>query len=119
MRNADLAGFTDHERILIALLCRYHRKAMPQPRHGEYQALSPDERRILLMLIPLLRLADSLDRTNQQLVEHVNIQERGGVLIANIRSHGDSDLDEWAAERLTGVFQQVYGKPLEVVKEPA
>ena len=119
VRNADLAGFTDHERILIALLCRYHRKAMPQPRHGEYQALSPDERRILLMLIPLLRLADSLDRTNQQLVEHVNIQERGGVLIANIRSHGDSDLDEWAAERLTGVFQQVYGKPLEVVKEPA
>ena len=116
IRNADLAGFTDHERILTALLCRYHRKAMPQPRHTEYQALSPDERRILLLLIPLLRLADALDRTNQQLVESVHIEESGGALVASVRSHGDSDLDEWAAERLTDVFQLVYGKPLEVIR---
>ncbi len=116
VRNADLAGFTDHERILIALLCRYHRKAMPQQRHVEYQALSPDERRVLALLIPLLRLADSLDRTSKQLVETVDLKESGGALVASVRSHGDSDLDEWAAERLTGVFQQVYGKPLEVIR---
>jgi len=119
VRNADLAGFTDHERILIALLCRYHRKAMPQPRHAEFQALSTDERRVLLLLIPLLRLADSLDRTNQQLVESVAIEAGTGALVANIRSHGDSDLDEWAAERLTDVFFQVYGKPLEVIRTRA
>ena len=116
VRNADLAGFTDHERILIALLCRYHRKAMPQQRHVEYQALSPDERRVLSLLIPLLRLADSLDRTNQQLVESIDLKESSGGLVASVRSHGDSDLDEWAAERLTDVFQQVYGKPLEVIR---
>ena len=116
VRNADLAGFTDHERILIALLCRYHRKAMPQARHAEYQALSPDERRIVLLLIPLLRLADSLDRTNHQLVESVHVAESSGTLLASIRAHGDSDLDEWAAERLTDVFQLVYGKPLEVAR---
>ena len=119
VRNADLAGFTDHERILIALLCRYHRKAMPQPRHSEYQALSPEERRVLLLLIPLLRLADSLDRTNQQLVESVDLEDRDGALVARIRSHGDADLDEWAAERLTDLFRQVYGKPLEVLRERA
>ena len=118
VRNADLAGFTDHERILIALLCRYHRKAMPQQRHVEYQALSPDERRVLSLLIPLLRLADSLDRTSQQLVESVDLKESGGALVASVRSHGDSDLDEWAAERLTDVFQLVYGKPLEVIRVP-
>lgn len=116
VRSADLAGFTDHERILIAMLCRYHRKAMPQPRHNEYQALSPDDRRVILLLIPLIRLADSLDRTNQQLVESVHIEESRGALLASIRAHGDSDLDEWAAERLTDVFQLVYGKPLEVVR---
>lgn len=116
IRNADLPGFTDHERILIALLCRYHRKAMPQPRHAEFQALSPDERRVLLLLIPLLRLADSLDRTNQQLVESVEIEESGAALVASVHSHGDADLDEWAAERLTDVFLHVYGKPLEVLR---
>ena len=40
----------------------------------------------------------------------------GGSLLASIRAHGDSDLDEWAAERLTDVFQVVYGKALEVVR---
>ena len=117
VRNADLAGFTDHERVLIALLCRYHRKAMPQQRHIEYQTLTPDERRVLLLLIPLLRLADSLDRTNQQLVESVSLEESDAALVASIHSRGDSDLDEWAAERLTDVFYQVYGKPLEVIRK--
>jgi exopolyphosphatase/guanosine-5'-triphosphate,3'-diphosphate pyrophosphatase len=119
IRNADLPGFTDHERVQIALLCRYHRKAMPQVRHAEYQALSPEERRVLMLLIPLLRLADSLDRMNQQLVESVEIEESGAALVASIRSRGDADLDEWAAERLTDVFQQVYGKPLEVIRAQA
>jgi len=119
VRNADLAGFTNQERVLIALLCRYHRKAMPQPRHTEYQALTPDARRVLLLLIPLLRLADSLDRTNQQLVESVALEERQGALVASIHSQGDSDLDEWAAERLTDVFYQVYGKHLEVIRTRA
>ena len=116
VRNADLAGFTDHERILIAMLCRYHRKSMPQQRHLEYQTLPPDERRVVLLLIPLLRLADSLDRTNHQLVQSVHVEESGAALLASIRAHGDSDLDEWAAERLTDIFQLVYGKPLEVVR---
>ena len=119
VRNADLPGFTDHERILIALLCRYHRKAMPQQRHVEFQALSPEERRVLQLLIPLLRLADSLDRANQQHVESIAIEDHITALVAKIKTRGDSDLDEWAAERLTGVFQQVYGKPLEVIRTRA
>ena len=116
VRNADLAGFTDHERILIAMLCRYHRKSMPQARHLEFQALAPEERRILLLLIPLLRLADSLDRTNQQLVESVHLEAKGTALLASVHSDGDTDLDEWAAQRLTGIFHQVYGKPLKVIR---
>ena len=37
--NSDMAGFTDRERILIAALCRYHRKSLPNPVHSLYQAL--------------------------------------------------------------------------------
>ena len=61
--NSDMAGFTDRERFLIAALCRYHRKTLPSPVHGVYQALSAEERRILLMLIPILRLATSSARS--------------------------------------------------------
>ena len=116
VRNADLPGFTDHERILIALLCRYHRKAMPQSRHTEFQALSADEKRVLMLLIPILRLADALDQANEQLVESVEITTRNGNLVANLKAEGDADLDQWAAERLADVFRQVYHMGLEVAR---
>lgn len=116
IRNSDLPGFTDIERALIALLCRYHRKAMPQPRHSEFQALQPDLRRVLLMLIPILRLADSLDRANEQHVDSLDVRPSptGGALVATIAARGDTGLDEWAASQLTEVFKQVYGLPLAV-----
>jgi len=34
---------------------------MPSAAHAEYQILAPDDKRALLMLIPVLRLADNLD----------------------------------------------------------
>src|SRR6202453_3946221 len=61
--NVDLSGFTNREREFIATLCRYHRKAMPSATHPEYQILAPDDKRALLLLIPVLRLADNLDRS--------------------------------------------------------
>ena len=35
--NSDMAGFTDRERVLIASLCRYHRKSLPSPLHSAYR----------------------------------------------------------------------------------
>src|SRR5207253_1295353 len=37
VENSDLPGFDGMERKMIAMLCRYHRKAMPQPRHSPFQ----------------------------------------------------------------------------------
>lgn len=114
--NSDLPGFTDTERNLIALLCRFHRKSMPGPRHESFQALDPDTRRSLLLLIPLLRLADSLDRSHQQTVEGVECAIRNGTVTLKLESRADMDLDLWAAERVADIFREVYGCPLVVGK---
>ncbi len=42
---------------------------MPTAAHAEYQILAPDDKRALLLLIPVLRLADNLDRSRDQDVE--------------------------------------------------
>ena len=52
--NSDMAGFTDRERFLIAAWPLPSQGAA-QRLHGIYQALSADERRILLLMIPILR----------------------------------------------------------------
>jgi exopolyphosphatase/guanosine-5'-triphosphate,3'-diphosphate pyrophosphatase len=117
--NSDMAGFTDRERFTIAALCRYHRKSLPNPVHGIYQALSADERRSLMLLIPILRLADNLDRSRTQLIQGVECRMRDGEVVLQVRSHGDIDLEQWGAERAGEVFQQVYDKQVSVVKARA
>ncbi|MBM3810337.1 MAG: Ppx/GppA family phosphatase [Acidimicrobiia bacterium] len=114
IENSGLAGFTDRERTLIAQLCRFHRKSMPAARHADYQALSPEDRKALLLLIPLLRLADALDRGKEQRVEALGCQVRDGRVLLQIKGSGKIALEEWSGEQVGGAFEQVYGKKLEV-----
>jgi exopolyphosphatase/guanosine-5'-triphosphate,3'-diphosphate pyrophosphatase len=112
--NSDMPGFTDQERHLVSTLCRFHRKAMPAPRHSPYQSLNADLRKRVLQLIPILRLADSLDRGHEQRVAGIDCQLRNGILTLCIRSNQDVDLEQWAADRAGDTFRQVYQTPLVV-----
>jgi exopolyphosphatase/guanosine-5'-triphosphate,3'-diphosphate pyrophosphatase len=114
--NSDMAGFTDRERLLIAGLCRYHRKSLPSPLHSAYQALTAEERRMLLLMIPILRLADNLDRSREQRIRGVECNLHNGNVVLSLHSRGDIDLEEWAAERAGEVFKQVYNRLVTVVK---
>ncbi len=114
--NSDMPGFTDEERHLIAMLCRFHRKAMPTQRHSAYISLDPESRRCILYLIPILRIADSLDRGHQQRVESIECQMRNGAIALRLRSGHDVDLEQWAADRSGDIFRQVYDVPLLVTQ---
>jgi len=113
--HSDLPGFTDYERNLVAMLCRYHRKAMPMPKHVGYQSLTADERRAVLLLTPILRIADGLDRSRERRVEGIDCQIRNGGVVLSIYSEQDTALEQWAAEQAGEVFRQVYDKPFLVV----
>ena len=114
--NSDLPGFTDPERQLIALLCRYHRKTMPVPRHAPFQSIDPDSRRAVTLLAPLLRIADSLDRSHQQQVEDMSVQLKNGNVVVAVKSETDTDLEIWAAENTADVFREAYQIPMVVAK---
>jgi len=112
--NADLAGFTGEERQLVAMLCRYHRKAPPSPRHADFLALPAGEQRIIEYLYPLLRLADALDRSRDQRVEEIECALENGALSLILKSEKDLGLELWALEKAAPLFRQVYGKQLRV-----
>jgi exopolyphosphatase/guanosine-5'-triphosphate,3'-diphosphate pyrophosphatase len=114
--NSDLAGFNERERMLIAALCRYHRKSLPSPEHSAYQSLTPEERRSLLLLIPILRLSDNLDRSHDQRIRGIDCRLRDGHVVLQVHAQGDIDLEQWAAERAATAFEQVYQRPLTVAK---
>jgi exopolyphosphatase/guanosine-5'-triphosphate,3'-diphosphate pyrophosphatase len=115
--NSDLPGFTDRERMLIALLCRYHRKTMPTARHLPFQTLNTETKRGLTMLTPLLRIADALDSTQEQSIAGVACEHRNGAVVLSVSGDRDAELELWAAERAGEVFREVYGRPMVFVPE--
>jgi exopolyphosphatase/guanosine-5'-triphosphate,3'-diphosphate pyrophosphatase len=115
--NLDFSGFTNRERVFIATLCRYHRKAMPSMAHAEYQILAPDDKRALLLLIPVLRLADNLDRSRDLDVEVASCDISPSHVTLKLTSPREPDLAEWAAARVSDTFRQVYSRSLEVTYE--
>jgi exopolyphosphatase/guanosine-5'-triphosphate,3'-diphosphate pyrophosphatase len=115
--NSDIAGFTQRERMLVACLCRYHRKSLPSPVHTQYQALPADDRRTLLFLIPILRLADNLNRSRQQRIRGIECRLRNGEVVLSVKSSHDIDLEQWGAERAGEAFRQIYDRPIAVERE--
>lgn len=110
--NSDMPGFTERERQVIANLCRYHRKAPPSVEHANWQPLDAEARRAVMLLSPLLRIADNLDRSRGQRVKSLECTIRPSEVVIKLHANRDVDLDAWATERAGEFFQQVYDRPI-------
>jgi exopolyphosphatase/pppGpp-phosphohydrolase len=62
------------DRNLIALIARYHRKALPQESHPVYGQLPAQQRRMVGVLGGILRLADGLDRSHTSAVQRLEVE---------------------------------------------
>ena len=112
--NSDMPGFDEREREIVANLCRYHRKAPPFPEHPNWQSLDTDGRHAVLLMAPILRVADSIDRSRDQRVERAVCTMRDNDVLIELYSNKDIDLEIWATERTNDFFRSVYGRPLTV-----
>jgi exopolyphosphatase/guanosine-5'-triphosphate,3'-diphosphate pyrophosphatase len=118
IRNTDLlAGFTDHEIELIALVARYHRKSAPKGRHEEFARLDADDQRVVRVLAGLLRVAVGLDRSRQGVVREVRVDDRGddGVAVVARTDGDDAELELYAANLRSDLLADALGAAVEVV----
>jgi exopolyphosphatase/guanosine-5'-triphosphate,3'-diphosphate pyrophosphatase len=106
--SVDFPSFTESERRLIAVLCRYHRKSMPEAAHAEYVALTDEDKRALLHLIPLLRIADACARGPEQRVTRLTCQVQNGIVTLGLHHLPPLDLELWAIERSILIFREIY-----------
>jgi exopolyphosphatase/guanosine-5'-triphosphate,3'-diphosphate pyrophosphatase len=106
---------------LIAQIARYHRKSMPSFKHDEFRALAEADRRIVQCLGGLLRLADSLDRTHEQVIARVTTEVRPNAVALHLDTTGTIVREIMAARQKADlaalVFQRdflflVEGKPV-------
>jgi exopolyphosphatase / guanosine-5'-triphosphate,3'-diphosphate pyrophosphatase len=112
IRNGDLRGFEPAEVEMIALIARYHRRAVPARGHEGYVDLPKKRRRAVRAMAAMLRLAETLDRSHSQVVTGLTIDEHDGDAQLLLQTIGDAELELWAASRHCAPLEQVLGKPL-------
>ena len=113
--NADVAGFSDQERQLVALVARYHRRSPPEAGRPDLEGLAPGQLRLLRRLVALLRTADALDRSHHQPVLGLRATALDGRVRLSLKTRGDIDLELWDVEREAGFFRQALGRRVEVL----
>ncbi len=74
-------GFDREELHLVAVIARYHRGALPRSTNIEQQWLTTGDRKVVMILAGILRVANALDADADGRIRGVRIEQRNGVLI--------------------------------------
>jgi len=111
---AALPGLSDRQKLMVALVARYHRGAAPSPGHRGYDLLEPHERDKVTCLGALLRLADGLDRTHTGAVRGLDLERYGGELFVWVRCPAGCDEELWAGEKKGRLLGQLFGLQVKV-----
>lgn len=107
--NSDLFGLTRRDITLIALVARYHRRAMPRPYHEQYTLLDRDGRLAVTKMAAILRVADALDRNHLQQVRDLSFSREKGQFVITVRDVQDLTIERLALKEKGNMFEEVYG----------
>ncbi|MBA2706806.1 MAG: Ppx/GppA family phosphatase [Gemmatimonadaceae bacterium] len=110
--NGGLRNFTPDEVWIIANVARYHRKTPPRKKHAEFQALSPQGRRIVCVGAALLRLADGLDRSHASVVDDLRCRVGAEQVKCAVVTRWDAQLEIWGANRKRDMFESTFKRPI-------
>jgi exopolyphosphatase/guanosine-5'-triphosphate,3'-diphosphate pyrophosphatase len=111
--NAGLPGFEPREVALIGQAVRYHRKGTPSLGPFAPLAIEGDAERLNRMAT-LVRLAEDLERSRDQLVRHAHVAITDGTVRLELVSEGDDRVPRWAAGRETDLFARAFDRELAV-----
>jgi exopolyphosphatase / guanosine-5'-triphosphate,3'-diphosphate pyrophosphatase len=111
--HAALPGFDREEAKWIATIARFHSGRIPKLSHDDLADFELRDRRRILRLAAMLRVADALDHSHRGRVVGVRVLDGsdGALLDVAIRDE-DPGLELWAAEQKAGLWQRCFGSAL-------
>ena len=107
--NSPLFGLTSADLQLVALIARYHRRALPKPTHTVYSGLDRDRRVAVSKLAAILRIARALDASRTQRVGEIECRKRRNRLVISVPNVDDLSAEQIALRSGRQFFQSVYG----------
>lgn len=108
IKHAEMTGFSDTEKTIIALVARYHRGSMPRDKHTDFMELPEKERRTVAHLGGILRLADALDREYENRIRDVKLKFDRKTVFLKLVSDKDCETEVAAAEQKKDLFETAF-----------
>ena len=100
--------FTSEEKMVIALVARYHRKKAPEQSHRKFVSLSAEWQQFIRVAAAVLRISDGMDRSHQSSVEDVIVSVTDGAAFFVMTGNANLAVDIWGADRKKSFFEEVF-----------
>jgi exopolyphosphatase/guanosine-5'-triphosphate,3'-diphosphate pyrophosphatase len=108
--NSEIVGLTPAERLLVAGISRYHRKATPDAAaHPEFEMLPKKDKATVWSLAAILRIADALDREHSSAVRAIDCRLQDGSLQIRARSRKTCRLETLGVTANAQMFRDHFG----------
>ncbi len=118
IEHADLAGWSPRMTRLLALVGRYHRRAVPKLGHRAFAELPEADRALVTRLAAVLRVADGLDRSHRQAVREVRVRFGDRAVLLSVRASSDAATDIAGAGAKADLLGAVTGCRVRVAASP-
>lgn len=113
--HAERLRFGSRERMLVAVVSRYHRKSGPSLKHEEFARLSGEDRAVVRRVAGILRVADGLDRGHAAVVDQLTTRltrDQLSIKVAPRKLSADLSLEIWGATRKADVLSRLLDRPV-------
>jgi exopolyphosphatase/guanosine-5'-triphosphate,3'-diphosphate pyrophosphatase len=117
IKHSEITGFSENEKLLIANTARYHRGSLPKESHGDFAKLPEKDRKTVLQLGAILRLADALDHGYENRIKDVKFKRAGQNLNLTLVSDEDCSAELQAVEQKKDLFEAAFDCKLKTSAE--
>lgn len=110
----DIPGLDERDRLLCALIARYHTKALPDAsRHKRFASLDPDRRELVEWLAAILRVADGLDCNHASVMSQLGCDVGNKAITIQIKAKGDCRTEMEGARQKQDLLEGKTGRRVE------
>ncbi len=106
--------FDERERNIVGSIARYHRKKLPNKGHPHFAALQRGERQKVKALSAILRVADGLDFTQQNIVKDITCDVSPEMVTVNCAVSGEAETEKQIAMKKGDLFEKVFNRGLAI-----
>jgi CHAD domain-containing protein len=111
-RLAPPLGWREQDLLIAGIVARYHRGSLPRPGDRTLRSLSPSQRRDVLRLGGILRLANAFDTFRDGHIRNLEVERRNGFLTVAAQGYSPRDRSAEALAAARHLLETVYHCPV-------